>query len=63
MIIRVLLGAGLLALGYYVGREVGRAEPIRKQLDEARTEGDQVDAMEEDRDSELTGDVLKADQS
>jgi hypothetical protein len=33
-----LLGAGaaLLALGYYVGREVGRMAPIRTELEQAR---------------------------
>ena len=36
MIIRVLTGAALLLLGYYIGREVGRTEPIRKELEEAR---------------------------
>ena len=36
MIIRALTGAALLLLGYYIGREVGRAEPIRKELEQAR---------------------------
>ena len=27
---------GLLALGYYVGREIGRGEPIRKELKDWR---------------------------
>ena len=41
MIFRVFVSMGLLALGYYVGREIGRGEPIRKDLkdwrdDEAR---------------------------
>ncbi len=31
-LIRVLCGLGLMALGYYVGREVGRLEPIRDEL-------------------------------
>ncbi len=26
------VGAGLLALGYFVGREVGRLEPVREEL-------------------------------
>ncbi|MFQ6021803.1 MAG: hypothetical protein ACE5NW_03700 [Acidiferrobacterales bacterium] len=38
MIFRVLIGAGLLALGYYVGREIGRSEPIREELRKARDE-------------------------
>lgn len=36
MILRVLIGTGLLALAYYVGREVGRTEPIREELRKAR---------------------------
>ena len=36
MITRVLVGAGLLAIGYYVGREIGRTEHIRKELEESR---------------------------
>lgn len=36
MILRMLTGAGLLLLGYYIGREVGRAEPIRKEMEKAR---------------------------
>ena len=38
MIFRLLAGVGLLALGYYVGREVGRAEPIREELRKTREE-------------------------
>jgi hypothetical protein len=33
LLLRVLVGAGLLALGYYVGREVGRVESIRQDLE------------------------------
>jgi hypothetical protein len=36
MILRILTGGALLLLGYYIGREVGRTEPIRKELEEAR---------------------------
>jgi hypothetical protein len=36
MIIRILTGASLLLLGYYIGREVGRAEPIRREMQDAR---------------------------
>lgn len=36
MILRLLSGASLLLLGYYIGREVGRSEPIRRELQEAR---------------------------
>jgi hypothetical protein len=36
MIFRVFVSMGLLALGYYVGREIGRGEPIRKELKDWR---------------------------
>lgn len=31
-VIRLLIGAGLFALGYYVGREIGRLESIRDEM-------------------------------
>jgi hypothetical protein len=34
---RILMGVGLLLLGYYVGREIGRAEAIRKELEKTKT--------------------------
>lgn len=36
MFLRLIAGAGLFALGYYVGREVGRMEPIVEELKMAR---------------------------
>lgn len=36
MIFRILAGAGLMVLGYYVGREVGRTESIRQELRRAQ---------------------------
>ena len=36
MIFRVFVSMGLLALGYYVGREIGRGEPMRKDLKDWR---------------------------
>jgi len=38
MFFRVFVSVGLLALGYYVGREVGRGELIRKDLKDLRDE-------------------------
>lgn len=32
IVLRVLLGAGLFAFGYYLGREVGRGAAIGEQL-------------------------------
>lgn len=36
MIWRLALTSGLILLGYYIGREVGRTEPIRRELAEWR---------------------------
>lgn len=30
--VRILAGAGLFMLGYYLGREIGRLESVRKEL-------------------------------
>jgi len=32
MVVRIFIGIGLFALGYFVGKEIGRAESIRDQL-------------------------------
>jgi hypothetical protein len=44
MIARLFLGAGLFALGYYLGREVGRAEPVCEELRRAREDAGEDDA-------------------
>ncbi len=36
MILRLALSSGLVLLGYYIGREVGRTEPIRREMREFR---------------------------
>lgn len=36
MLGRLVVGVGLFALGYYLGREIGRTEPIRDELKRAR---------------------------
>ena len=36
MLKKILVGSALLALGFYVGREIGRTEPARRKLEEAR---------------------------
>jgi hypothetical protein len=36
MIYRILINIGLLAFGYYLGREVGRVEAVREQLRKKR---------------------------
>jgi hypothetical protein len=44
MLVRIALGIGLLALGYYLGRGVGRSETLRHDLDAA--EGEAADRAE-----------------
>ena len=36
MFFRVFVSLGLVALGYYVGREIGRGEPIRREMEDLR---------------------------
>jgi len=36
MIYRMVVNVGLFALGYYLGREVGRTEGAREQMQQAR---------------------------
>jgi hypothetical protein len=40
MIVRIFIGVGLFALGYLVGKEMGRAESIRDQLSWATDDDD-----------------------
>jgi hypothetical protein len=46
MLVRIAIGVGLLTLGYFVGREVGRTESLREELERRRTKAgaDRVDA-------------------
>ena len=44
MIVRVIIGVGLFALGYLVGKEIGRTESIREQLRLAAEGDDQMPA-------------------
>lgn len=41
MLLRIAFGVGLLALGYFVGREMGRNESLRRELEQERGDGDQ----------------------
>lgn len=45
MIVRIFIGIGLFALGYVVGKEMGRAESIRDQLSWAAEEDDLMPTM------------------
>jgi hypothetical protein len=42
MLLRIAFGVGLLALGYFVGREMGRNESLRRELDQEREDRDQA---------------------
>lgn len=50
ILLRLVAGAGLLALGYYVGREVGRLQPIREELKQTRDAS--YDEPESDREQD-----------
>ena len=38
MLIRLMIGAGLFAAGYYLGKQIGITEPIRREMADARNE-------------------------
>jgi hypothetical protein len=40
MLIRLIVGAGLFAFGYYLGKQVGMTEPLRADLARAREQDD-----------------------
>jgi len=46
--------AGLVTVGYYLGREVGRQESVRRELDQARERGVsvEIDATSEEPETE-----------
>ena len=39
MIFRLFFSFGVFAAGYYLGREVGRHEPVRRELERGRSSG------------------------
>lgn len=49
MLLRLITGAGLLALGYYVGKQVGRMEPIREDLERLRDQRNDDEMTAEQR--------------
>lgn len=51
MLFRMIAGAGLFVIGYYLGREVERYAPMRRELREARENG----GTEEIRDADVPG--------
>jgi len=57
MIFRILFSASLFALGYYIGKEIGRTEPIRNSLEKARQQTDEAStATERETQSGESGD-------
>ena len=46
MLGRLVVGVGLFALGYHLGREIGRADPIRDELKRARRQNQDVRVAE-----------------
>ena len=58
MIVRIFVGAGLFALGYFVGKEMGRAEYIRDQLRWASEDGELIPTR---RDSAAIAESLRTE--
>ncbi len=53
MMFRLIIGAGLFAFGYYIGKQVGLTEPIRKEFAQAREKEEAAKAGQDDVDGEL----------
>ena len=61
MLLRIAFGVGLLALGYFVGKEMGRNESLRRELEQEREDGDQApDAVADPSGSESRGTTTSA---
>jgi len=45
-VLRLFIGIGLTALGYYVGREVGRLESLREDMERLRESTEQKNTSE-----------------
>jgi hypothetical protein len=46
MITRLIINLGLFALGYYLGREVGRMESVRERMRQVREDGGPMNLRE-----------------
>ena len=46
MIYRFIINLGLFALGYYLGREVGRTESVRERMRQVREAGGPINLRE-----------------
>ena len=60
MFFRVFVSMGLLALGYYVGREIGRGDPIRKDLKDLRSDDRRKEASSGAQAAQSPGDEPKS---
>lgn len=54
MLLRLIVGAGLFAAGYYLGREVGRHEPMRREIEQGRADGRSREVVDEGGDGECS---------
>ena len=54
LLIRALMGVGMLVVGYYVGREVGRLESVREELRRARAPAEGPSHPGESRENDTT---------
>jgi len=52
MLLRLLTAACVFGFGYYLGKEVGRTEPIREDLAKARKERETDVPLEETKDDD-----------
>ena len=48
MFLRVITGIGLFAFGYYIGKQVGRMEPINEELAHTRDQRSTDDGEAQD---------------
>lgn len=62
MLVRLIIGAGLFAAGYYLGREIGRHEPLRRELEHGRATGRSAEVFDARRPRDgRTGEPLEDD--
>ena len=54
MLVRIATGVGLFALGFFLGREIGRTEPIREELRHARGARRSAAIIDIDKDGRTT---------
>jgi len=60
MLVRIAFGLGLAALGYYVGREIGRNESVRDEI--ARGDGRSGEDTAESKPGRVSASQADADE-